>query len=599
MRLVGTALRSIHNGPHEVWHGVSFLYRDADWGTPEPVVEQIEQEPLAAGFRVMVSAHVPVNPRIDLRILIEGDETGRVRYEATATARGDINTNRTGLCLMVPLSAIGRRVEVLHDDGRISHSTFPRQIAPWPPFMALRAIRYEFADGAMASARLEGDVFELEDQRNNADASFKIYSRSNFMPRPYRLRAGQSVRQSVELHLTTPPALVLPKPAGKPSDLQANTRPRLGIEDGIGIGIEHADVADVADALALAPWLRQLAPRHLHLQMDAADSTTVNWDGIQKLLKAAGTRLRLDLTRVTEDGAIPVMAQLATALAAVGVKLESVTPFPSTPPVVDAARQAFPGSAIGGGTPYFFTQLNRLEDLGRVDHLSFTTSALVHGADDESVMAGLQSLPWMMETLASTYPGVPVHVGPSAIGTRTSPLGAQPVSDGTRRLALARHDPRSRSLFGAAWLLGYVAACIKAGVDSLSMLTLLGPSGLLREQAGRLQPCPAFYALQALNEGARWQTSDSLKDQGVVCLTRRDIHAKTVFLLANLGIQEVTLVHGDFESLQEVADSPVQLLDAAAWQAFEADSSSGPWRSVGAAAAPLRLPPLAIARLRR
>ena len=97
MRLVGTALRSIHHGPHEVWHGVSFLYRDADWGTPEPVVEQIEQEPLAAGFRVMVSAHVPVNPRIDLRILIEGDETGRVRYEATATARGDINTNRTGL----------------------------------------------------------------------------------------------------------------------------------------------------------------------------------------------------------------------------------------------------------------------------------------------------------------------------------------------------------------------------------------------------------------------------------------------------------------------------------------------------------------------
>ena len=205
------------------------------------------------------------------------------------------------------------------------------------------------------------------------------------------------------------------------------------------------------------------------------------------LLEAAGARLRLDLTRVPEGGEELAFARLAMALAAAGVAPESVTPFPSTLPVVDAARQAFPGSGIGGGTPYFFTQLNRLEDLGRVDHLTFTTSALVHGADDESVLAGLQSLPWMMETLASTYPGVPVHVGPSAIGTTASPLGAQPDSDGSRRLALARHDPRSRSLFGAAWLLGYVASCVGAGVDGLSMLTLFGPSGLLREQAGRLR----------------------------------------------------------------------------------------------------------------
>ena len=534
MRLVGTRLLSIHAGPHEVWHGVSFLFRNADWGTPEPVVEQIDHEPLAGGFRVSVRAHVPVNPRIDLRITIEGAATGLVRYEGTATACGDIDTNRTGLCLMVPLSAIGRSVEVLHDDGRISHSTFPRQIAPWPPFTSVRAIRHQVADGAWASAHLEGDVFELEDQRNNADASFKVYSRSNFMPRPYRLRAGQSVRQAVELQLTNPAALALPKPAANRSGIEATSAPRLGI----GIGIERTDAAH---AVALAPWLGQLAPQHLHLRLDAADSPAVDWAGIQSLLEAAGARLRLDLTRVPEGGADQALARLAMALAAAGITPESVTPFPSTPPVVDAARRALPGSSIGGGTPYFFTQLNRLEDLGRVDYLSFSTSALVHGADDESVMAGLQSLPWMMETLASIHPGVPVRVGTSAIGMQASPLGAQPDSDGSRRLALARHDPRSRALFGAAWLLGYVASCVAAGADSLSMLMLLGPSGLLREQAGRLRPCPAFYALQLLLEGQRWHASNTMQAQGVVCLTRRDTHAKPLVLLANLGMQEVAV----------------------------------------------------------
>ena len=182
---------------------------------------------------------------------------------------------------------------------------------------------------------------------------------------------------------------------------------------------------------------------------------------------------------------------------------------------------------------------------------------------------------------------------------QASPLGAQPDSDGSRRLALARHDPRSRALFGAAWLLGYVASCVAAGADSLSMLMLLGPSGLLREQAGQLRPCPAFYALQSLQEGQRWHASNSLQAQGVVCLTRRDTHAEPLVLLANLGMQEVAVAPEAIGPSQDAPDSRVELMDAAAWRAFEAGSSSSPWRSVSAHGAPLRLPPLAVAKLRR
>ena len=184
-------------------------------------------------------------------------------------------------------------------------------------------------------------------------------------------------------------------------------------------------------------------------------------------------------------------------------------------------------------------------------------------------------------------------------GSSASPLGAQPDSDGSRRLALARHDPRSRALFGAAWLLGYVASCVQAGVDSLSVLTLLGPSGLLREQAGRLRPCPAFYVLQLLQEGQRWHASDSLQSLGVVSLTRSVAHATTLVLLANLGSQEVAVAPEAIVPSQDMAGSQVQMIDAAAWQAFEAGSSSSPWRSVRANGAPLCLPPLAIAQLRR
>ena len=95
---------------------------------------------------------------------------------------------------------------------------------------------------------------------------------------------------------------------------------------------------------------------------------------------------------------------------------------------------------------------------------------------------------------------------------------------------------------------------------------LLGPSGLLREQAGRQRPCPAFYALQSLQEGQRWHASDSLQTLGVVCLTRRDAHAAMLVLLANLSTQEVAVPTEAFEPSQDVPGTRVQLIDAAAFR---------------------------------
>ena len=105
---------------------------------------------------------------------------------------------------MHPMSVQGARVDIEHSDGRLSRSTFPTCIPPWPPFMLIRAIRHEWTLGHWARCELAGDTFEMEDQRNNSDASFKTYSRSNMMPRPYRLQAGVPIRHSADLRVPTP-----------------------------------------------------------------------------------------------------------------------------------------------------------------------------------------------------------------------------------------------------------------------------------------------------------------------------------------------------------------------------------------------------------
>lgn len=580
LRLQGTRLLPVYVGGHEVWHGAAFLYRDTGWGTPQPVVDEIIQETRSGGFSVRLRAHVPVQPRIDLHIEIDGDSRGQVRYAATAMAQGDIATHRTGLCVEHPMSAMEHPIEIEHTDGRTSRSTFPKLIAPWPPFMLVRAIRHEFAPGAWAECRFEGDVFELEDQRNNADASFKTYSRSNLMPRPYLLRAGVPVRQAVDLRLHSLPAASVALPETVALVVGSERRPMSRI----GVGLRPQDLPD---AQRLLPWLRELAPGQLHLVVNAADAP-IDTHGLARLLKACGATLRLDILGLAAGEA--GLDALGVALRGALVEPESVGVFPAHPPAVAAARRAFPGAAIGGGTPHFFAQINRIEDLGEVDFLSFTTSSVVHNANDASIMTGLQSLPWLVETLRATQPGRPVRVGPSGIAAGSSPLGQQPESDGSRRVALARLDPRSGALFGAAWALGHVAAFAYAGVDAISVLGLGQGEGLI-SQSDRLHLTPAGFVLRELS-AALCNRPVSINGAGHIAALAWDHYGGSSLLVANLC--------GDASQV-DLSGWPaglVSVMDADSWNAYAVGDRLSPWRDAALPpGSPLRLPAYAIARL--
>lgn len=578
-------LWNIRAGDVEIWHGVAFLYRDADWGTPEPVIDRCRSVLSTRGFRIRCAGYFPTTPRIEFNLCLEGTSSGVIRVTGEAMPRGDIATNRLGVCVMHPISAGGRRVDVHHVDGRVSRSTFPSLIPPWPPFTLVHTIRHEYAAGRWARCAFAGDAFEVEDQRNNSDASFKTYNRSNMMPRPYTLRAGVPVRQSVELALDTPP------PRASRRRRVATATVRVGGEAGdlppTGIEIAASDVA-ATDAMRAA--LRALRPAHLHLAIDPAGS--IDWKGVAELLAAGGSRLRLDLTLGDSSRARAVFHALSDDLRSAGVAPESVAVFPSESHVVDAARKTFPRTRIGGGTPHFFVQLNRAEGLGTVDFLTFTTSPIVHGTDDESVMASSASLPSMIATLAARYPGVPVRIGPCTIAARASPLGRQPKSDGTRRVALARRDPRCRGLYGAAWVLGYIAQLATMKVDAITLMSLAGDSGVLDwAQGGNVRRYPAYQMLSALHGPARVRkvvVSNSARI-AALALTRG---TRSELLLANLaGVESVAEIAGQ--------EAPVgfSIMDARSWR--RGDATADVWRPVPTrlAGPRVRLDAYAVARV--
>ena len=568
MTLRGGCIVNLEVAGYEVWHGVTFLYRDPDWGTPEPVFHRIVHEVEEKGVSLQLEGYIPTQPAIDLLLTLHGDSQGTVKLQARAVPRGDLLANRIGLCLLHPMHAMGRALEVEHVDGRISRSTFPKRVPPWPPFTGVRCIRHEFTPGHWAQARFQGDDFEFEDQRNNADASFKTYSRSNHMPRPYLLRGSAAIEQSLTLRIE-PVAVPLDPAPAQARVVRLNAWAEVARMPQLGLAIAPADAPADAQASALVQAaLSDMSPALLHLTLSLPEQP-IQWAGIAQLLSISGARLRLDLTAGTTQASL---ARLAMALSDAAITPESVAIFPGTPPAVTAARQAFPASAIGGGTPDFFAQFNRMDDVGPADFLSFTVCPTLHGADDFAPMAGLKSLPSLLATVRARHPGQSLRIGPSSLGARSSPLGNQPASDGMRRIALAKRDPRTRGLFGAAWLLGHVAQAARAGAQAVSVLSLCGDAGVLEDTAdGRVLRHPAFFVLERLARLTSLHPVLVSDATHVVALASAGSD-QADWLIANLTAQSVDLAVSP--------TVPARVMDAAAWQAYASGRVASPWRDI-------------------
>ena len=271
------------------------------------------------------------------------------------------------------------------------------------------------------------------------------------------------------------------------------------------------------------------------------------------------------------------LAAAASAVADAGLALASVMVVPvadlvSTPPgsswppcppldaVYRAARSAFPGVRLGGGMFTHFTELNRKRPpIDLLDFVTFATSAIVHAADDRSVMETIEALPHVAASVRAIAGSVPFVVGPSAIGLRDNPNGPGPLPNPqATRLPMAARDPRQRGLFNAAWTLGYVSAFAQGGAARIAVSAPAGDFGIL-DAAG---VWPVYHVLRAC---AALRGGEILALHGVEgtplagLLVRQD--RVSHLLLANLGPDELSAVLPD-----DFVGGRVAMLDAASLQ---------------------------------
>jgi len=555
-------LRSIRYGGIEVLRAIAYIVRDRDWGTYEPALTNLMIDCGADSFSVSYTANCsgPDASRLAFRATIKGSSDGHLVFDVSALPESDFETNRCGFCILHPIAGLaGSAVTVERTDGSVVATKFPLLIDPWQPFKDLRAITHEVQPGITAECRMEGDTFEMEDQRNWSDASYKTYVRPLALPWPYVLPAGQPVRQTISLRIIG---------EGKIPAVAASTEP-VRIELGeagqrlpdIGV-IIYPD--DVEAALANLPTLAALGPQQLVFHYDPTRGHGLGaLQSFAKLAAAYPVQTTLECVVACAGDLEAELSAVADMVRQAGLKLSAIavspsvdrqsTPpgsaWPDCPPLEDvyaAARRAFPGIRLGGGMFSYFTELNRKRvPAGLLDFVTHCTCPIVHAADDLSVMQSLEALPFITRSARAIFGEKPYRIGPSTIAMRQNPYGgATKANPGGQRIAMADRDPRHAGLFAAAWTIGYAARVAPVGLEQLTLSGFTGPFGVLAasgESVAEGSPRPIFDAIKGLCETAGLAhvaatTSDETK---VLALAGRAASGKIILWLVNLTAGDV------------------------------------------------------------
>ncbi|MES2865496.1 MAG: hypothetical protein V4703_01865, partial [Actinomycetota bacterium] len=198
VELRGDELADIRRGGSVILRAVRAVVRDHGWNTVPAFVTAMvsNEESVTLSLR-----HEGLGAEV-LSTLTVSTAEGALRIEWEADNHLEFSTCRMGLVVLHPASDAGRRVTVTHSDHSIEPTAFPTRISPHQPIMDIRALELHPRAGAdgVTTLRFDGDVFEMEDQRNWSDASFKTYSRPLSLPYPYSVAAGERVRQAITVN---------------------------------------------------------------------------------------------------------------------------------------------------------------------------------------------------------------------------------------------------------------------------------------------------------------------------------------------------------------------------------------------------------------
>ncbi len=530
-------LRSIKVGHHEAINRIYFALRDQDWNTIPGRISKLEIKQSKDGFLITYHVdHKEGDINFSWEATIIGAPDGTIIFAFEGKALSTFYRNRIGLCVLHPINVAGNRVVVTHPDGSMTEGFFPVLISPHQPFKEIVSIRHFLPDVGEIKVSFSGDVFEMEDQRNWSDASFKTYSTPLDLPFPVKVYKGDQIQQSVTISPIVTELLenteykvnVLQDYDHQPRSSQQTDTITIGDPTGrklIPLGLCWGHDMESLTSYELA---RLATLRLSHIRLELVLDKKHYEENEKKLMVVADYSRQLEtpieLVLRVDSKKHYDFNRFFSVLRKAQFQVASWTVLSEGSPVTSAEHLSFfrekllyeeHREPLGGGTRAFFAEINRNSlPIPLLDFVVYSLCPQVHATDELSMIENLEGQRATVESALVISQSKPIYVSPITLKMQWNPYATE--SYKLRSLNQdelpSEVDPRQRLTFAAAWTLGSIKVLSEAGASSATYYEIIGWRGVMEKNSGSLLPSlfpsrpselfPLYFLFKAFGEVA-------------------------------------------------------------------------------------------------
>ncbi len=456
---------------------ISFLVRDKNWNNYDPKILNYEEN-FDSSLEYIFDLEYGNTEILKIKNTILFSENS-----ITLSSKGEFLTNfwtnRIGFNLLIPLlNHVGSNIIVTKEDGVKEKKKFPEFLTPDQPFFKFKKLAYTLDDSLLININFEGILFEMEDQRNWGDASYKIYSGSLLDPFPYLEKEGSNFSQTVKIDIVNKKQRSFPSNNIVKIDHTTSYKfPKIGIKIDSLI-LPDDDLISNFDyyyyLIDFTKDYKSVISRFQNKVFLVALVDHIN-DPEKELIKIYNF--------ITENN-----INLDKILICPKIYLNSFQPAGEWPKVPELneyykiAKKMFSHSQIVSGMVTNFTELNRKRPKMFYDLVSFSFTPIVHDSSDFGVLNTPETIPYILKTLKNFSNSSDVHIGPISIGMYFNPYGESLVENKKKiRLEMADSDPRHDQLFSLTWTLAIFIQSINKESKFFTFNSIYGHHGILNK----------------------------------------------------------------------------------------------------------------------
>jgi hypothetical protein len=537
-------LRCIKLGEDELVRRIYAAIRDRNWGTILPKYSNTHFEIGSDRFYITYEVDNQLDDiHFNWRSVLQGTPDGTLTFRMEGQAVTTFLKNRIGLCVLHPANLAGKPCTVTQVDGSQHKTSFPPLITPDQPplpFTDMTGLSYA-AGPVQVEISLDGEAFEMEDQRNWSDASFKTFCTPLRFPYPVEILAGTKVTQTITIRASQSKNKIQYR-RGKKADLTLDIGTKsLGRLPSLGTGIASHKGEFTSQEITR---LKALGLSHLRADIWLSDplyAQNFNRAGTQSRLLGLPLYLALHVTangeaelRGLED--IFHLDNPQVALWLVYPASESYQGASPTAQVLAWVKDSWiarlsksPTRLASGTDSDFIFLLRNFPPVNQIEAVCFAVNPQVHTFDNASIMETLETQAVMVANARELSGQLPVVVSPVTLCPRYNPYATGVIPTPLPGELPPQVDYRQPSLFTAAWLVGSLRALAWGKASAVTYFETTGWRGLMETEAGspvpgkfRSIPGAVFPLYHILADIAEFVTDEDPKDVEVLAVESTD-----------------------------------------------------------------------------